>query len=59
MTIEELKALKARIMLESEHKQQMRRENQKFFMPSLYYLYGVTKRDLFKREFEKERRKLK
>lgn len=58
MTLDKLRLLKVRVMLESKHKQQMRRENKRLFVPSEYYLYGVTKRDLFKRELKREIREL-
>lgn len=54
MTLEELKKLRDKIKTESSAKQDMRRKNNHCFIPSEYFKYGITARDIFKREVERK-----
>lgn len=56
--IEKLKALKEKISKESSAKRDMRRKNESCYIPRSYYMFGYTKRDLFKRDLIKAREKL-
>lgn len=56
--IEKLKRLKETMEHEDANKRRARRQVNSCFIPRCYFVFGITKKDLFKRELTKALRRV-